>query len=338
MHHGAALPDPPLRYVVPTAVRLSQDVGNIVLFEHLNVTIPDQRRAHDFFCWALGLSRDPYTMVTGHGGMWVNVGLQQFHLPHADTAQRLRGAVGLLVPRLDEVLNRLGELEQTQLMVGSRFKYEECNDWPDQPPFVFVTGRYGNHFKIFGKLENDKFEAEKLASSGMAPPKPIAGAVNSNPFRHGVGIMFLELECRRGTSQTIGRFYEAMFGALWEPIKNEDGETVGASVLVGPQQDFRFIEVDNLGLYDHHHVCIYIAQFTSTFKKFAAKNLIDTKHVYSDKVTTVELALECAQFRTREITDLETGEIVLQLEHEVRSLCHPNYHKPLFNGQINWSA
>ena len=69
--------------------RTRQDLGNIVLLEHVNVTIPDQRLATIFYLSGLGLTRDPYLMA-GIDNMWVNVGRNQVHLPSRGT-QVLRG-------------------------------------------------------------------------------------------------------------------------------------------------------------------------------------------------------------------------------------------------------
>jgi len=42
--------------------RSSQDVGNIVALEHVNVRVPDQQLATLFYVVGLGLTRDPYLM------------------------------------------------------------------------------------------------------------------------------------------------------------------------------------------------------------------------------------------------------------------------------------
>ncbi len=63
--------------------RTTQDVGNILALEHVNVTVPDQTAALLFYVSGLGFTRDPYMMV-GPENMWINVGQQQFrggHLP-----------------------------------------------------------------------------------------------------------------------------------------------------------------------------------------------------------------------------------------------------------------
>jgi len=66
--------------VEATYDRSTQDVGNILLMEHVNVLVPEQQTAINFYISALGLTRDPYMMV-GQDNMWANAGKQQFHLP-----------------------------------------------------------------------------------------------------------------------------------------------------------------------------------------------------------------------------------------------------------------
>src|SRR3954447_18633018 len=60
--------------------RTAEDLGNAIHLEHVNVTIPDQRLATLFYVTGLGLTRDPYLMVSD-SNMWVNAGRSQFHLP-----------------------------------------------------------------------------------------------------------------------------------------------------------------------------------------------------------------------------------------------------------------
>src|SRR3989449_9649332 len=86
--------------------RSSQDVGNILALEHVNVRIPDQGLATLFYIVGLGLTRDPYLMV-GTDNMWANAGQQQFHLPTA-RPQVLRGCAGLGVPDLEALKTTLG--------------------------------------------------------------------------------------------------------------------------------------------------------------------------------------------------------------------------------------
>src|SRR5438094_2716737 len=97
--------------------RSSQDVGNILALEHVNVRIPDQGLATLFYIVGLGLTRDPYLMV-GTDNMWANAGQQQFHLPTA-RPQVLRGCVGLSVPDLEAFKTSLATVADKP--TGTRF-------------------------------------------------------------------------------------------------------------------------------------------------------------------------------------------------------------------------
>ena len=84
--------------------RPAQTTGNIVHFEHVNVTVPDQRIATLFWIMGMGFTRDPYLMV-GVDNMWANIGMQQFHLP-TRAPQVLRGVAGIVVPDLEALRTR----------------------------------------------------------------------------------------------------------------------------------------------------------------------------------------------------------------------------------------
>src|ERR1700746_2646857 len=90
--------------------RKAEDIGNIVGLEHVNLRVSNQEPATDFYLAGLGLTRDPY-MMPGTNNMWVNVGKSQFHLPKGDP-NVLRGHVGLVVPSLEELCERLGEAKE----------------------------------------------------------------------------------------------------------------------------------------------------------------------------------------------------------------------------------
>lgn len=58
----------------------SQDVGNVLFLEHINLEVPDIESARLFFCEGLGLTLDPGTSGTQRGGhqvVWFNIGKQQ---------------------------------------------------------------------------------------------------------------------------------------------------------------------------------------------------------------------------------------------------------------------
>ncbi|MEI6304044.1 MAG: hypothetical protein WCR74_21630, partial [Betaproteobacteria bacterium] len=79
--------------------RSTEDQGNIIALEHVNVQIDDQRLATLFYVGGLGLTRDPYMNVIDTN-MWMNAGRNQFHLP-TGKPQVLRGVTGLVMPALE---------------------------------------------------------------------------------------------------------------------------------------------------------------------------------------------------------------------------------------------
>src|SRR5437764_685597 len=105
--------------------RAAEDIGNIVHLEHVNVTIPDQRLATLFYVAGLGLTRDPYLMVSDTN-MWVNVGRSQFHLPSGD-AQVLRGVTGIVMAGRLALLSRLSDVHDK--LANTSFAFAEHNDY-----------------------------------------------------------------------------------------------------------------------------------------------------------------------------------------------------------------
>jgi hypothetical protein len=260
--------------------RARQDLGNIVLLEHVNVTIPDQRLATIFYVSGLGLTRDPYLM-TGEDNMWVNVGRSQFHLPSRG-AQVLRGHVGIVLPDLAALGRRLEKV--APLLAETRFS------WAWREGAIEATCPWGNRFRCYAPASG--FGASELA------------------------IAYVEFEVSRGAAPGIARFYERIMGAR---ATLESGTTQTAVVSTGAAQNLRFRETDHpLPAYDGHHVQVYIADFSGPHRRLAERGLI-----------TEESSEH--QYRFRDIVDPADGRAVFTIEHEVRSLTHPLYARPLVN-------
>src|SRR5215207_1385120 len=105
--------------------RAAEDLGNSIHLEHVNVSIPDQRIAQLFYGAGLGLTRDPY-LVVSDDNMWINVGRSQFHLP-TGKAQYLRGHTGIVIPDRAALLNRLANVKQK--LEDTKFAFSEHNDY-----------------------------------------------------------------------------------------------------------------------------------------------------------------------------------------------------------------
>jgi hypothetical protein len=132
-----------------------------------------------------------------------------------------------------------------------------------------------------------------------------------------LGIPYVEFWVKPGTAKGIARFYEKVMRA---PIalQSERDVTV-ARVSIGRNQWLLFRETaGELPPYDGHHIAVYVAHFSGLYRFMKRRNLI------MDDVTT-------HQFRFKELVDPESGVKVFELEHEVRSLRHPLYHRSLVN-------
>jgi hypothetical protein len=197
-----------------------EDVGNIVLLEHVNLQVPDQALATIFYILGLGLTRDPYFNI-GVRNMWANAGEQQFHLP-TRPAQVIHGHIGVIVPDLDSLKERLASVEE--LLAKTKFH------WSVESDHVAVTCPWGNHFRGYG-----------------------AGPTFGNMA---LGIPYVEFLIERTHAASIVRFYEQVLAA---PAATETGEQgTLARVKIGRNQALIFRESDQpAGPYDGHHIAIY---------------------------------------------------------------------------------
>ena len=120
-----------------------------------------------------------------------------------------------------------------------------------------------------------------------------------------------------GTAKTIADFYEKMVYAPTEVAKR--GKHAMAVVTVGANQHFHFIERPDYEPVDHpNHVAIYVTRYREMYRQFKAKKMLMRPDVEE-------------QFRFEKMFNPRSGKVVFSFEHEVRSLYHPDYLKPLTN-------
>jgi hypothetical protein len=217
--------------------RTTQDVGNIVALEHVNVKIPDQQLATLFYVVGLGLTRDPYLM-TALNNMWINIGQQQFHLPTGE-AEVLRGQVGLVIPDFDELPGRLAQVKAG--LAGTKF------DYAVEDKHIRVVSPWGNVIRCH-------------------PPGPAFADMT-------LGMPYVEFTVEPGTADGIARFYRAALGASATLGRNDGGSA--ARVTVGPHQELIFRETaDQIPPYDAHHIQIYIANFSGPHRWLKEHGLV----------------------------------------------------------------
>jgi hypothetical protein len=219
------------------AAYTEEDVGNIVLLEHVNVQIPDQALATLFYVLGLGLTRDPYLNV-GLNNMWVNAGEQQFHLP-TRSPQVIDGHIGLVLPDLDALEIRLAALQDG--LKGTHFQ------WHKNSHSIDATCPWGNQYRCY---------------------EP---AANFGDMR--VGIPYVEFSVPRGSARAIVKFYDALLGA-GGALEN-DGATALGRVKLGRHQSLIFRETERaLRPYDGHHIAIYVANFSRPYGYLKERGLI----------------------------------------------------------------
>lgn len=128
-----------------------------------------------------------------------------------------------------------------------------------------------------------------------------------------LGIPRIEIEVGSGRAAGIARFYRQVVGC---PVDEAPG---CARVRVGAHQILTFAETDApLPDYDGHHIAVYVADFSGPHRYLAEHSLITEE---SDQ----------HQYRFQAIVDPDSGETLTEIEHEVRSMAHPMFHRPLVN-------
>jgi hypothetical protein len=217
--------------------RAAEDLGNSILLEHVNVQVPDQRLANLFYVAGLGLTRDPYLMVSDNN-MWINVGRSQFHLPSGE-AQVLRGHTGIVIAGREALLERLASVAKK--LDDTAFAFSENND------YVEATCPWGNRVRCY---EPDAARFGRIT----------------------LGIPYVEFDVPPGTAPGICAFYPRIMGIQAELA---DGEPTVARAKMGKDQYLQFRETDRpQPEYDGHHVQMYLTDFSGPYRALTERNLI----------------------------------------------------------------
>ncbi len=128
-----------------------------------------------------------------------------------------------------------------------------------------------------------------------------------------MGMPYVSFDVPVGTAPGIAAFYARVFDTkAWV-------EGTAAHVSAGKNQKLIFQETDAPpAAYDGHHIQVYVANFSRP-------------HAALGKLGLVSEESNQYQYRFLDIADPETGKKLFQIEHEVRSITHPMYLRPLLN-------
>ncbi len=132
-----------------------------------------------------------------------------------------------------------------------------------------------------------------------------------------LGMPYVELLVAKGHAAGIARFYREIFAAPAHVVDGAEGRA--AHVPIGTDQQLIFRETDApIPEFDGHHVAIYMANFSKPHAKLAERGILSRE-------------TNQHEYRFIDIVDLDTGRVLTRLEHEVRSMTHPSYARPLVN-------
>ncbi|MGH7603087.1 MAG: VOC family protein [Gemmatimonadaceae bacterium] len=132
-----------------------------------------------------------------------------------------------------------------------------------------------------------------------------------------LGMCWVALDVPSGTAPGIARFYRDIMAASADVTKI--GGAPAATVSAGRDQRLLYVETNaKIPEYDGHHVQIYLADFSGPYRRLMDHGLIS-------------METDAHEWRFQDIVDLDSGKPLFRLEHEVRSMKHPLYARPLVN-------
>ena len=135
------------------------------------------------------------------------------------------------------------------------------------------------------------------------------------PFQ--LGMPYVEFDVPYGVLPGIVKFYQQILGGIASLERDATGEY--ACAVVGDGNRLIFRETDQpQPEFDGHHVQISLVDFSGPHKKLMERGLITEE---SDQ----------HQYRFVDIVDVDTNQPLFRIEHEVRSMRHPMYARPLVN-------
>jgi len=157
--------------------------------------------------------------------------------------------------------------------------------------FIDATCPWGNRFRLHAP-------AAEFGSTTLALP-------------------YVEFDVPAGTAPGISRFYQQILAAPAVMSARDGAQTT--TVTVGRSQRLIFRETSaTLPPYDKHHIQIYISDFSGPHTALQARGLVTEESNEH-------------QYRFTNIVDPDSGKLLFEIEHEVRSVTHPLYARELVN-------
>ncbi len=132
-----------------------------------------------------------------------------------------------------------------------------------------------------------------------------------------LALPYIEFEVPKGSAEGIARFYTEVIGAP-ATVVSQDGAAM-ASASVGRDQRLLFRETTGpVPAYDGHHLQVYFADFSGPYAWLLERGLVTRE-------------TDAHEWRFMDIVDPRSAQPLFRIEHEVRSLKHPLFGRPLVN-------
>jgi len=296
--------------------------AGLLLVEHLNLDVLDRGIAEEFYCRLLGLQTDPNRPKTR--SLHSNCGyLTQFHTGKAKQAQVWRGVIEIVYDSKN--LQKISQNAKVEFDTkGSKRS--------GKPPLISkltvlkdghlsLSGPYGNNFLLRTPTETEAayFEDKRY------------GIRKYSEKSKALGIGGITVRVKVGNARKIADFYLQVFKfpiQFAEVGKDGDSKLHRATVLASNgAQLIHFLEAKGVEATDDdgEHVAMYIGDFLGTFKRCHKLGLVwvNPRFVHLDNTKSLKEAVESQTFRIRDLKDPKTGEVLLRLEHEIRSAKWP---------------
>lgn len=155
------------------------------------------------------------------------------------------------------------------------------------------------------------------------------------------GIDYVEFHCPVGTAERIALFYESVLDATTAVVPQVEASNRQIAIIAfgniddqgRADQSLLFRESDTpIAPYDGHHIAMYIGETAADYERAFANakiaNIVWCNPRFSDQVQDLEGARQCKQFRFKDIIDMKTGDVIFELEHEMRSIEHESWPGP----------
>ncbi len=132
-----------------------------------------------------------------------------------------------------------------------------------------------------------------------------------------LGMPYVAFDVPAGTAAGIARFYREILG-MPGSVAPQDGAPA-ARIAVAAGQWLVFRETDRESPpFDGHHIQITLADFSGPHARLLERGLVTEES-------------NAHQYRFTDIVDPDSGETLFVVEHEVRSMRHPMFGRPLVN-------